>query len=64
MSNSTIPMLPQSIAMDGTEQFEAVQAGVVAETFSVPVGIGFGAVVLLLFGLLLLWRVPRLRHMP
>jgi len=42
----------------------AMQAGVVAETFGVPVGIGFGAVILLLFGLLLLWRVPSLRQMP
>lgn len=52
------------LGWQGMQPIGAIQAGVVAETFGVPVGIGFGAVVLLLFGLLLLWRVPRLRHIP
>jgi MFS family permease len=51
------------LGWQGMQPIGAMQAGAVAETFGVPVGIGFGAIVLLLFGLLLLWRVPNLRHM-
>jgi MFS family permease len=51
------------LGWQGMQPIGAMQAGVVAQTFGVPVGIGFGAVMLLLFALLLLWKVPRLRHM-
>ena len=51
------------LGWQGMQPIGAMQAGIVAETYGVQVGIGFGAIVLLLFGLLLLWKAPHLRKM-
>ncbi len=47
----------------GLSPLGALQAGLIAQQFGVPAGVGFGAVIALLFGLLILWRVPRLRKL-
>ncbi len=47
----------------GLSPLGSLQAGFIAQQFGVPVGIGFGAVIALLFSVWLLWRVPRLRRM-
>jgi MFS family permease len=46
----------------GMQPIGAIQAGLIAQTFGVPFGIGLGAVICMLFSLFLLWRVPRLRQ--
>ena len=38
MSNTTIPQLPLATSLDGTEQFEMVQAGVSRRTTAAAIG--------------------------
>jgi len=47
----------------GFSPLGALLAGVIAEHFGVPIGIASGAAVALVFGMLLLWRVPRVRRL-
>ena len=47
----------------GMQPIGAMQAGTVAQQYGVPAGIGVGATIALLGGLIFLWRVPRLRQM-
>lgn len=47
----------------GLSPLGSLQAGFVAQQFGVPVGIGCGALIALLFGLLVFWRVPRVREL-
>jgi MFS family permease len=51
------------LTLFGFSPLGALQAGVFAEHFGVPIGIASGAVVALAFGFLILWRVPRLRRL-
>jgi MFS family permease len=47
----------------GLSPLGSLQAGLVAQQFGTPAGIAIGAVIALLFGLVVLWRVPRLRNL-
>jgi MFS family permease len=47
----------------GMSPLGALQSGFIAEHWGVPTGIGFGAVIALLFGIFILWRVPRVRQL-
>ncbi|MEP7199353.1 MAG: MFS transporter [Chloroflexota bacterium] len=47
----------------GMSPLGALQSGTVAQQFGVPAGIGVGATIALLFSLLILWRVPRVRNL-
>lgn len=52
------------LAFFGMSPLGSLQAGVVAERWGVPAGIGLGAVIALVFALWLTWRVPSLRKVP
>ena len=52
------------LGFQGMQPLGAIQAGIVAENFGIPVAIGVGAVALLIFGFFLWWKVPSLRHTP
>ena len=52
------------LGFQGMQPLGAIQAGIVAEKFGIPVAIGVGAVALLIFGFFLWWKVPSLRHTP
>lgn len=45
----------------GFSPLGALQSGLIAEHFGVPAGIASGAVIALVFGMFILWRVPRVR---
>jgi MFS family permease len=47
----------------GFSPLGALQAGVIAEHFGVPIGIATGAAIALAFGMLILWRAPRVRRL-
>ncbi len=47
----------------GMQPIGAMQAGVIAERFGVPAGIGVGATIALVSSLLILWLVPRVRRL-
>ena len=51
------------ISIFGMMPLGSLQAGFVAERFSVPVAIGFGAIIVLLCGVLALWRAPQVRRL-
>lgn len=50
-----------NLAFFGLSPIGSLQAGFVAQQLGVPIGLGWGAVATLLFGLFILWRVPRVR---
>ena len=47
----------------GFSPLGSLQAGIIADQFGVPTGVAFGAIVALLFSLVILWRVPRVRQL-
>jgi MFS family permease len=47
----------------GLSPLGSLQAGVIADYLGVPVGIGVGAVIALVFGVFVLWRYPRVRSL-
>ncbi len=51
------------MGFQGMAPLGSLQAGSVAQQFGVPVGIGWGASIALMFSLFILWRVPRLRKL-
>lgn len=42
----------------------SLMAGVIAQTFSVPIGAAFGGIIALIAGLFWLWRAPYIRKLP
>lgn len=52
------------VVFQGLFPLGSLLAGFIAQRVSIPVGAAFGATIVLLYGLLLLWRAPIIRRLP
>jgi MFS-type transporter involved in bile tolerance (Atg22 family) len=52
-----------SLTFQAMMRFGGMQAGLLGDLLGVPLTVGSGAVICLLYGLFVAWRYPRVRHL-